>query len=85
MPIYEYACGDCGEHFDKLQKIDAPAPANCPCCGKAGCISRAPTAPAIRLAGTGWYETDFKSKTEKRRNLAGDSSPSPPKTTKATP
>jgi hypothetical protein len=29
------------------------------------------TAPAFRLAGSGWYETDFKKDGDKKRNLAG--------------
>jgi len=36
MPIYEYACQDCGNQFEKLVlrlTEDAPAPA-CPGCGR---------------------------------------------------
>jgi hypothetical protein len=29
------------------------------------------SAPLFRLAGSGWYETDFKSDKESKRNLAG--------------
>jgi hypothetical protein len=29
------------------------------------------SAPMFRLAGSGWYETDFKSDKESKRNLAG--------------
>ena len=29
------------------------------------------SAPLFRLAGSGWYETDFKSDKENKRNLAG--------------
>jgi hypothetical protein len=29
------------------------------------------SAPAFRLKGGGWYETDFKSEKESKRNLAG--------------
>jgi hypothetical protein len=28
------------------------------------------TAPSFRLAGSGWYETDFKKDGDKKRNLA---------------
>jgi hypothetical protein len=34
-------------------------------------VRRALTAPAFRLAGSGWYETDFKKDGDKKRNLAG--------------
>lgn len=73
MPIYEFECVPQGHIFDRLQKMDDPDPANCDVCGE-GPVRRRVTAPAFRLAGTGWYETDFKSDKEKRRNLAGESS-----------
>jgi predicted nucleic acid-binding Zn ribbon protein len=30
------------------------------------------SAPVFRLKGSGWYETDFKSDQDKKRNLVGD-------------
>ena len=68
MPIYEFECLACGKHFDRLQKMADPDPDVCTHCG-AGPIRRCVTAPAFRLVGSGWYETDFKK--EGRRNLAG--------------
>ncbi|MHB8385560.1 FmdB family zinc ribbon protein [Metallibacterium sp.] len=59
MPIYAYKCNACGHAFDRLQKLSDPAPAACPTCGAAR-VQRQVTAPAFRLAGGGWYETDFK-------------------------
>jgi putative FmdB family regulatory protein len=32
MPIYEYRCQDCGNHFEKLVRRDAGQP-ECPSCG----------------------------------------------------
>lgn len=72
MPIYAFACAACGHSFDKLQKISDPDPAQCPACGVSGQVARQLTAPAFRLAGSGWYETDFKGSGDKKRNLAGD-------------
>lgn len=69
MPIYAFACTACGHHFDKLQKMSDPDPEACPDCG-AHAIKRQLTAPSFRLAGSGWYETDFKK--DGKRNLAGD-------------
>ncbi|HLQ85707.1 MAG TPA: zinc ribbon domain-containing protein [Salinisphaeraceae bacterium] len=69
MPIYEYVCRQCGEELERLQKMsDAPL-TDCPACGEAA-LRRKVSAAGFRLAGSGWYETDFK--TEGRRNLAGD-------------
>lgn len=33
MPIYEFVCQPCGEHFEKLQKSDASEDNRCPKCG----------------------------------------------------
>jgi hypothetical protein len=33
-------------------------------------VKRRVTAPAFRLAGSGWYETDFKKDGDTKRNLA---------------
>jgi len=33
-------------------------------------LKRRLTAPAFRLAGSGWYETDFKKDGDRKRNLA---------------
>jgi len=72
MPIYVFRCDDCGEKFERLQKLSDPDPDVCPNCGKHHSVRRQVTAPAFRLAGSGWYETDFKSDREKKHNLAGD-------------
>jgi putative FmdB family regulatory protein len=69
MPIYAYACRACGHQFDRLQKLSDPDPRACPHCGQEQ-VHRQLTAPAFRLAGSGWYETDFKKDGDKKRNLA---------------
>lgn len=68
MPIYAFVCESCGHAFDKLQKLSDPDPAVCPDCGKPT-VKRQVTAPSFRLAGGGWYETDFKKDGDKKRNL----------------
>ncbi|MBU6247830.1 MAG: zinc ribbon domain-containing protein [Xanthomonadaceae bacterium] len=77
MPIYAFACKACGHAFDRLQKLSDPDPGACPACG-ADQVQRQVTAPAFRLAGSGWYETDFKKDDDKKRNLAGDAAASAP-------
>ena len=72
MPIYEYACQDCGHRLDALQKVaDAPL-VDCPKCGNPA-LKRLLSAPRFRLKGQGWYETDFKK--DNQRNLHGDKEP----------
>ncbi|MCD9047440.1 MULTISPECIES: zinc ribbon domain-containing protein [unclassified Luteimonas] len=69
MPIYAFRCADCGHAFDRLQKLSDPDPTDCPACG-ASAVGRQVTAPSFRLAGGGWYETDFKKDGDRKRNLA---------------
>ncbi len=70
MPIYAYQCAVCGHDFDRLQRLADPDPDTCPACGAVGGVKRQLTAPSFRLAGSGWYETDFKKDGDKKRNLA---------------
>jgi len=72
MPIYVFRCDACGEKFERLQKLSDADPDVCPHCGKHHTVHKQVTAPAFRLAGSGWYETDFKSDNEKKHNLAGE-------------
>jgi putative FmdB family regulatory protein len=69
MPFYEYECPHCGYHDEVLQKITDKPLAKCPSCGKKG-LKKLMSAPVFRLKGSGWYETDFKSDKENKRNLA---------------
>ena len=72
MPIYAFECTQCGHRFDRLQKLSDPDPVDCSACGATGQVRRQLTAPQFRLAGSGWYETDFKKDGDKKRNLAGE-------------
>src|SRR5260370_33909672 len=70
MPFYEYECPACKYYAEVLQKISDKPLAKCPSCGKKG-FKRLISAPVLRLKGSGWYETDFKSEKHSQRNLAG--------------
>jgi putative FmdB family regulatory protein len=67
MPIYAFQCQACGHRFDRLQKLSDADPTTCPECAQES-VTRQLTAPSFRLAGGGWYETDFKK--DGKRNLA---------------
>ena len=71
MPIYAFVCDSCGHEFERLQRLSDADPTQCPEC-HAEQVRRQLTAPSFRLAGAGWYETDFKKDGDKKRNLAGD-------------
>jgi putative FmdB family regulatory protein len=72
MPIYEFECSGCGHRFDRLQKLSDTDPTICPACA-APQLHRRVSAPSFRLAGSGWYETDFKKNSDKKHNLADPS------------
>lgn len=76
MPIYEYECQKCGHTLEALQKFSDKPLRECPECGRHQ-LRRLVSAPLFRLAGSGWYETDFKSEQERKRNLLekGDKEP----------
>jgi len=78
MPIYEFECRACATRFDRLQKLSDPDPDTCPQCGAHNQIAKRVTAPSFRLAGSGWYETDFKKDGDRKRNLAGNDEASKP-------
>lgn len=69
MPIYEYQCEACGHRFETLRKVSDSPLTCCPACG-AEALKKLISAPAFRLKGGGWYETDFK--TGSKKNVAGD-------------
>ena len=73
MPIYEYQCQACRSVHEVLQKVSDPLLKKCPECGKSK-LKKIVSAPSFRLSGTGWYETDFKSDKDKKRNLASNDS-----------
>ena len=74
MPIYEYRCDNCGHELEAFQKLSENPLQTCPECGEDKLIKKV-SAAGFRLKGSGWYETDFKSKGDKKRNVgASDSS-----------
>ena len=82
MPIYEYECSNCKFYVEALQKISEAPLRQCPSCKKQT-LKRLVAAPVFRLKGGGWYETDFKSDQEGKRNLAQGEEPAASPTDKA--
>jgi len=74
MPFYEYECSACKFYSEVMQRISDPPLKKCSSCGK-NTMKKLVSAPNFRLKGGGWYETDFKSDQEKKRNLAVDKEP----------
>ena len=64
MPTYDYKCDDCGYDFEKFQSINARKLTKCPRCG--GKVKRLiGTGAGIIFKGSGFYETDYRSKSYK--------------------
>jgi len=61
MPIYEYKCNACEQRIEKLQKMSDDPLKICPECDQPE-LTKLVSAAGFRLTGTGWYETDFKTK-----------------------
>ncbi|MGO9514084.1 MAG: FmdB family zinc ribbon protein [Steroidobacteraceae bacterium] len=78
MPFYEYQCGSCGHTLEAMQKVSDSPLKKCPHCGKPQ-LQRLMSAPVFRLKGGGWYETDFKSEQDGKRNLADRAEAEAPK------
>jgi len=62
MPIYEYECDQCGHHVEALQKFSDPPITECERCH--GRMKKLISQNTFRLKGTGWYVTDYASKSE---------------------
>jgi len=63
MPIYEYECPKCGR-FEVIHKSTDKPVKLCPTCkekGKEQKVTKAMSASAFHLKGTGWYKTDYSS------------------------
>ena len=76
MPFYEYECQACKYYTEVMQKISDKPLSKCPSCGKRA-LKKLVSAPVFRLKGGGWYETDFKSDKENKRNLVGQEKEEP--------
>jgi len=87
MPIYEYACTACHHEMEVIQKMADEPLQQCPACQQLS-LKKLISRSGFRLAGSGWYETDFKNKkkTEEKSSSDTDSkeSSTTPETTETT-
>lgn len=58
MPIYEYACSQCGHRFDARQSWSDDPLTVCPEC--TGAIRRVMHPAGVIFKGSGWYITDSR-------------------------
>jgi putative FmdB family regulatory protein len=58
VPTYEYACKQCAEHLEVVQKFTDDALTTCPSCG--GPLRKVFGAVGISFKGSGFYKTDSR-------------------------
>ncbi|HZW10562.1 MAG TPA: zinc ribbon domain-containing protein [Phycisphaerales bacterium] len=84
MPTYDYRCTACKHEFELFQSMKDAPKRKCPQCGKNALERLIGTGAAVLFKGSGFYETDYRSKsyTEAAKKEKDASSPAKPETSK---
>ncbi|MGP3963075.1 FmdB family zinc ribbon protein [Nonomuraea sp. 3N208] len=72
MPTYQYACNDCGEQLEVVQKFSDDALTVCPSCE--GNLRKVFSAVGIVFKGSGFYRTDNRTSSPSSTSSNGSSS-----------
>jgi putative FmdB family regulatory protein len=72
MPTYDYECDACGHRFELYQSISADPDRKCPACKKLKLRRLIGTGAAVVFKGSGFYQTDYRSDSDKK-SAAADS------------
>src|SRR5688500_887601 len=72
MPTYEYACPKCGHEFEQFQLMRDEPLKKCPKCKKTGLKRLVGSGAGLIFKGTGFYVTDYKNKSEGKKEGGGD-------------
>ena len=67
MPTYDYVCDACDHKFELFQSITAEPEKKCPECGKRKLRRLIGPGAAIVFKGSGFYQTDYRSESYKKR------------------
>lgn len=62
MPTYDYRCNNCNHEFELFQSMSAGIKKKCPECKKMTLERLIGTGAAVIFKGSGFYETDYRSK-----------------------
>jgi putative FmdB family regulatory protein len=69
MPTYEYRCAKCGQHVEVFQSFsEAPLTKHAGCGGK---LAKVLSPAGIVLKGAGFYKTDNRSGSSKKKSTTG--------------
>jgi putative FmdB family regulatory protein len=83
MPIYEYACADCGQVVEAIQKFSDRPLTKCKFCS--GKLHKLVSQSSFHLKGSGWYVTDYSRKSKSPSPTAQKESGSTPAQAKPSP
>src|SRR3954447_12186294 len=67
MPTYDYVCDACNHEFELFQSITEAKKKKCPKCGKNKLRRLFGTGAAIMFKGSGFYTTDYRSDSYKKK------------------
>ena len=80
MPTFQHECDACGHGFETFQSMTDKKLKKCPKCGKNRLQRLIGSGSGVIFKGTGFYETDFKtkkpSKTDKKEPKSESKAPS---------
>lgn len=81
MPTYQYACTECGEQLEVVQKFTDDALTVCPACD--GRLRKVFSAVGVVFKGSGFYRTDSRNGANRSSNGSSKASPNAPGGTSA--
>jgi putative FmdB family regulatory protein len=81
VPTYEYACAECGERLEAVQKFSDDPLTECPAC--AGRLRKVFSPVGIVFKGSGFYRTDSRSSSSVNGSKVNGSSDSSTTTEKS--
>ena len=70
MPTYDYQCSACGYEFEAFQAMSARPIKKCPKCKRLKVKRLIGPGAGIIFKGSGFYETDYKSKAKPKKENA---------------
>jgi putative FmdB family regulatory protein len=67
MPTYDYVCDSCKHEFEAFESIKADPQTVCPECTEPRLRRKIGAGAAILFKGSGFYQTDYRSESYKKR------------------